>query len=441
MKRFRWVMKSLVSLGLVLAALTNILWAKNEKGKKGEVAPTVSITSPQDGAKVGGDTLNVVVSFSARERIETPSRQAREGTRGNVRTIKLKLDGKLVATHDNPAQIKEGTHTFKLDITNLPDGDHTLQAFAYQAEERAMLEGSSEIITFTFISVSKQIAKMEEAFTAGSWEDLTQAAATLMEMGKPAVPYLLTAFKDSGKNEVLRKMYAEIIGEIKDGSAVGPLVEVLNNPNETEFIRAEAASTLGKIGVETAFNPLLNTLNDPSEQVRSMAAYGLGYLGSGNAVVPLIGKLTDPSELMRNRVIRALGALPDSRAVEPLINCLEDPSESVVTQAILSLGALKDSRAIVPLIDILETKTGIRQVSAMQALGQLGDTRAVDPLISILQGQNEYLMIHAGLALAKIGDQGAVDPLRTAIERVKDEFVKQKLKEAYKILTGEEYQE
>lgn len=425
MKRFRWMVAYLISLGLVLTAFSNLSWAKNP-----DVAPRVSITSPQNGAKVCGDSLNIVVSFGPKEK-----------GKGNVKTIKLKLNGKLVATHDNPAQIKEGTHTFTLDIKDLPDGDHTLQAFAYQAEERAMLEGSSGIVTFTFISVSRKIAKMEEAFAAGSWEDLTQAAATLMEMGKPAVPQLLIAFKDPSKNEVIRKMYAEILGEIKDSRAVNPLIEVLKNPDETEFIRAEAASALGEIGDSAATQSLIQALAHESEQIRSMAALSLGQIGDSSAVEPLITKLADSSELMRIRAISALGMLGDSRAVEPLITLLDEEDKTIPAAAILSLGALKDARAVEPLIEILQTKIDLRQTNAMTALGQIGDTRAVEPLITILKGKNEYPAMNAGMALAQIGDQRAVEPLRAAIERIKSEFVKTKLKEAYKILTGEEYQE
>lgn len=154
MKRFSWTVIFLF-LCLNLVSSTNILWAKNP-----DVVPKASIASPQDGATVSGDKLDVVVSFSARERIETPSRQAKEGTRGDVRYIILNLDGEKFATYQNPANVKEGTHTFTINLKELSFGKHTLQAFAYQAEIRAGLEGKSAIVTFTQALVPKIVKEI-----------------------------------------------------------------------------------------------------------------------------------------------------------------------------------------------------------------------------------------------------------------------------------------
>ncbi len=409
---------------LILSMVSTSL-AKNPK-----VAPRVSITSPQNGAKIYEDSLDVIVDFGPKEK-----------GKGNVRTIKLKLDAKSVATHDNPAQIKEGTHTFKLDITDLPDDKHTLQAFAYQAEERAMLEGSSEIVTFTFTSIARQIAKIEGSLISGSWEDLTMAAETLKEIGKPAVPKLLIAFKDPSKNEILRKMYLEILAAIKDSSAVGPLIEVLQSSTETEFVRAEVAFALGEIGDRAATQALIQSLSDESKQIRTSAALGLGYIGNTDAVPPLIEKLSDSSADVRIGVIRALGLLNDPRAIEPLMDLLNDESETIACAAILALGFLKDNRAVDPLLNILQTGTTEKQIRAIESLGEIGDPRAVEPLIAFLENEDEYLVMESGSALAKIKDQRAAEPIRMAIERVTDEFIKTELKEAYKTLTGEEYQE
>jgi len=283
------------------------------------------------------------------------------------------------------------------------------------------------------------IVQMEEGFNSGDWESLCNSAEALKEMGKSATPVLVNTFQDKTKDKIFRKMVAEIVGEIKDSNAVEPLITVLNDASDEEYIRAEAAFTLGKIRDERALNSLLSVLNDESEQIRSSAATGLGLLGKSEAVEPLIGKLGDESELMRIRTIGGLSMLGDPRAVEPLINLLADESESIASQAILALGILKDVRAVEPLLDIVQNRTGLRLVNAIKALGQIGNPRAVDSLITILEGDDEYLFMNAGMALAQIGDIRAVDPLAAAIERASSEFARNKLKEAYKVLTGEDY--
>jgi len=74
---------------------------------------------------------------------------------------------------------------------------------------------------------------------------------------------------------------------------------------------------------------------------------------------------------------------------------------------------------------------------AMRALGKIGDVRAVEALLSFVKGKDEYLAMRAGEGLARIGQQTAISPLKEAIGKVKDEFVKKKLKEEFTKLSLE----
>lgn len=106
----------------------------------------VNIVSPQDGAIVDTDSLDVVVNFRPK------------GHRSaNVWSLTLKLNGEkpitykykktLVYRYSKP--VTEGTYTFKLNITDLPDGEHTLQAFSYpESMPRGYLETPSVMVTF-----------------------------------------------------------------------------------------------------------------------------------------------------------------------------------------------------------------------------------------------------------------------------------------------------
>jgi len=62
-------------------------------------------------------------------------------------------------------------------------------------------------------------------------------------------------------------------------------------------------------------------------------------------------------------------------------------------------------------------------------------------LIELLQDESLSTIIDAAEALATIGDQRAVEPLIAAIQRIKESVTLKYLKEAYKKLTGQEYQE
>jgi alpha-tubulin suppressor-like RCC1 family protein/PKD repeat protein len=109
----------------------------------GPPSPTVTITLPADGHVTGQDTLAVEVAFRA----DAAPRGRADGPTGNVETLLLTVDGVEVARHQNPPQVKEGHHTFVVDLSAYPDGLVTLEAHGFQGNERAGLRGSSAPVT------------------------------------------------------------------------------------------------------------------------------------------------------------------------------------------------------------------------------------------------------------------------------------------------------
>lgn len=109
------------------------------------VAPTVSITSPQDGFATNQSTLTVTVSFKA----SANSTGKAQTSTGNVSLLILKINNNEVARFDNPPNIKEGNHTFSVDLSNYPESKAILQAFAYQGNINAGLVGESNIVNIT----------------------------------------------------------------------------------------------------------------------------------------------------------------------------------------------------------------------------------------------------------------------------------------------------
>lgn len=393
--------------------------------KKEEVAPTVSITSPVDGAKIYEDSLNVVVNFGPKEK-----------GKGNVRTIKLKLDGKLVATHDNPAHIKEGTYTFILDITDLlSDGKHTLQALAYQAEERAMLEGSSEIVTFTFISITRQISIMEEICEESQGKGMeaigwlgADARHKLVEIGKPAIPKILEVVQDKTKDGRMRYLLIlEVLPQIKDERTLEPLVAILGDENEQVGLRSVAALALACLKDERSVDPLLRALESEHGEIRESAARVFFGFHHPRAVKPLIEMLRDESA--GATAARALGLIGDPRAIEPLIEVVEDHTNS---EAVIALGYFSDERSIELLKRILKDdeykdwRTGI-----VESLGRLGQ---VEPLIEALKDKDSLIQVRTARALGEIGDPKAIDPLKELLSKTEDEYVKETVIRALKKL-------
>jgi len=173
----------------------------------------------------------------------------------------------------------------------------------------------------------------------------------------------------------------QILGEIGDGRAVEPLIDLLKH--KTSFIREKAAEALSNIGDVRAVEPLIDVINLKS-YVTGKAAEALGKFGDVRAVEPLIEVLKKSISLeVKNGVIEALVYLNDVRAVEPLIELLKNKHDrEKVAEA---LGKFGDVRAVEPLIELLK---GDDNEFVLDALGKLGDKRAIEPLIDIVSKDN-----------------------------------------------------
>jgi PKD repeat protein/alpha-tubulin suppressor-like RCC1 family protein len=109
----------------------------------GAPSPIVTIVAPVDGHVTGDDVLMVEVTFRANV---APQGRA-SGPTGNVQTVLLTLGGVEVGRHRNLPQVKEGRHSFVVDLSTFPDGPHTLRARGFQGDEAAGLGAWSDPVT------------------------------------------------------------------------------------------------------------------------------------------------------------------------------------------------------------------------------------------------------------------------------------------------------
>lgn len=129
-----WLVSALLSaVVLVTLMLVPLVAAQSPVG------PDVAVLSPGDGGATNADALNVEVAFRA----DANSTDGASGPTGNITLVVLLLDGVEAARRYNPADVEEGTHAFTVNRSRLPEGTHTLQALAYQGNERAGLSGES----------------------------------------------------------------------------------------------------------------------------------------------------------------------------------------------------------------------------------------------------------------------------------------------------------
>jgi len=258
----------------------------------------------------------------------------------------------------------------------------------------------------------------------------SRAAEALGRIGPNAVPYLITALKDRGDDEVKARA-AEALGRIGAGAvhAVPHLIAALNDGGEN-VVKASAAEALGRIGAGAihAVPHLITALNDGGDtKVKARAAEALGGIGAGgvHAVPHLITALKDDEWWVRRTAAEALGRIGAGaiHAVPHLISALEDPLGEVREAAANALGEMGPS-AVEAVPSLITALKGDRRSlgSVIEALGQIGAgaAEAVPHLISTERRNMRGNDVAVALGRIGAGAMAAVPHLLCALKN--DEF-------------------
>lgn len=214
-----------------------------------------------------------------------------------------------------------------------------------------------------------------------------------------SVRLLIKALDD--KDEHVRRISAEALGEIKNVMAVEHLIQALNIDNNA-LVRESSAEALGKIKDIRAVDPLIKALKaDNSARVRQSSAKALGKIKDIKAVEPLIQALDDNYSGVRWSAVFAIGGFKGEKAVEravcSIIKKLKDNDHFVRWAAALTLGKIKDVRAVKPLIESLQDD--VVRIAAAESIGNILDIDVIDPNI---RNSNSELILDAVESLIHI---------------------------------------
>ena len=218
---------------------------------------------------------------------------------------------------------QRGEITFYEKIQNVQEGGG-VGVIHYNNVPGAMLPmvlSSEESLRIPAVALSEEEgetlarAALKEEVSVIS-EDMSFVNETAVEIGEPAISYLIDALKE----DTLYYFSEEVLIAMGD-PAVDPLIAALEDDN-ADF-RSRLVYTLGKIGGDRAEETIIEMLGDPSGDVRWQAAYSLGELQSEQAVAPLVALLDDGEDAVVRAGHDALVqvGLP---AVEPLLAYYHD---------------------------------------------------------------------------------------------------------------------
>jgi len=134
------------------------------------------------------------------------------------------------------------------------------------------------------------------------------------------------------RDPAVREEAAQKFGDLKDPSAVGPLIVTLKKDKDRN-VRWSAEDALVNIG-SPAVEPLIKMLNDDSWRVRRRAVRTLAKIRDPRAIEPLVTSMkTDDDCYVRKCAARAIGEINDPRAAEILIPALQNRNIEVIEGA------------------------------------------------------------------------------------------------------------
>ena len=249
----------------------------------------------------------------------------------------------------------------------------------------------------------------------------------------PLLDLLLLKFDDDNESKEkfinVRVMCAKAIANLKDTSAVTPLLYSLNNKNENYKVRFACADALGRIGDKYAVAPLIDVVKDEDERsvyLRESAASALGMLGDTRAVEPLVSILEtkqgiiDKFTFLKERVIEALGKMKlekNQRVFNALKTSLMDESPQIRINAIEALMESDFEDAYDAIKECLSDKDDEVKKNALIALYNMVGRKILDEVIKE-PSYSDVLKIEA----VSILDEYEIDENDEMVRRIRKEL-------------------
>lgn len=295
-----------------------------------------------------------------------------------------------------------------------------------------------------------------ETLTAKDANLRTMAAQLLVKLGTRGIPRLAQLLAST--HPATRQLVADILGEIRQPSAVPALTEAARGEYFT--VRARAASALAKIGDAQAVPALIALLADNEPTVRIAAARAVGKFRDPRSIIRLSDLLLEDREIeVRQAAAQGLAetrlpeaipyfieAMADSfwwyerenaakpmldsleqfgaQAVEPLIGALSNPEGTVRRNAAIILGHIRDTRAVEPLGMALYDMHDEVGRAAAESLAGFG-AAALGVLSEALQHPEAGIRLHAVWALTKIKDARVLPLLAGRLKDIDRHVLKQ----------------
>jgi HEAT repeat protein len=179
---------------------------------------------------------------------------------------------------------------------------------------------------------------------------------------------------------------------------------------------------------------------DPEEKVSIGSARALSFYREEDTQEHLLKALERLDSMRKDAAINAIVSA-GWKPVGTILKLAETGDPHVASTATKLLGGMQDPRATDLLLKLLADPGPRDQNVIISALGTTKDPRATEALLKIANDpeKRKGKQVELGEALANLGDQRAAEPIADMIKKADSRTSWERLRTAYKKLTGKEF--
>lgn len=150
------------------------------------------------------------------------------------------------------------------------------------------LDATALLDRFRTVDWNKREVGQNKDLSDDAWKVRIEVENALIALGKPVVPTLIEACRDS--NQHARLLAAYVLGCLGDPSAIPALMRIVENDSYAPA-RLAAVEALGRLGAKEALGVVRAETKDKSSYVRNAAEWALPRVQKGEGVGDALRKL------------------------------------------------------------------------------------------------------------------------------------------------------
>lgn len=295
-------------------------------------------------------------------------------------------------------------------------------------------------VTMTVLPVPAGMASLRGSFGLMRWEGLHDLLDGIRAIKTaPAAGLAMDALSLS-KSVAEQAEAIRNLSDLKEPSADNYLVKIYGSLNAPYEVRAEAALAIAVLGNPSNIPLLLKGIVDSDERIRIACARGLSFFPEDKTEEELTKILTRLDSMRRRPTMDSI-AESGWRPIKTMEALAKQQDPVIVEAAIEFMGKIREPRFTDLLLTMLKEQNPQNMNAVIRALGETGDGRATVALLAIAADPQQRAGKEVDLAdaLANLGDQRAAPLIGEMIKKAQLIPVENRLRNAYRKLTGKNY--